>query len=101
MARGGKRQNAGRPSTWASGCTREDTKPVRIPKAIVDQVLDYAHRLDAGENFELTTQSKSLTREYMQDLRARILRAVGTGKQAKPYRGVKKFLDDEINRLFP
>lgn len=52
MTRGGKRQNAGRPSTWHSGCTRNDTTPIRVPKAIVDKVNDYAHRLDAGEDLD-------------------------------------------------
>lgn len=57
MARGGKRKGAGRPSTWSSGCTREDTVPIRIPKHLKDKVFDYAHRLDAGEDLDCVVKS--------------------------------------------
>ncbi len=48
MPRGGIRPGAGRPSSWASGCGREDTKLIRVPVALVDQLLEIAHVLDAG-----------------------------------------------------
>lgn len=57
MARGGKRDNAGRKSTWASGCTREDTTPIRVPKYLKDKIDDYAHRLDAGEDLDCVVES--------------------------------------------
>jgi hypothetical protein len=57
MARGGKRENAGRPSTWHSGCTRNDTTPIRVPKVIAAKVNDYAHRLDAGEDLDYVVKS--------------------------------------------
>lgn len=47
MSRGGKRQNAGRKTSWVSGCRFEDTKVIRVPEIIADQVLKYAHQLDA------------------------------------------------------
>ena len=59
MPRGGKRDKAGRPSTWASGCKFEDTKVIRVPKEIVDRLLEIAHKLDAKEPLELVTESKS------------------------------------------
>lgn len=49
MARGGKREKAGRKSTWASGCKFEDTKLIRVPAAIADHVLAIAHQIDAGQ----------------------------------------------------
>lgn len=52
MGRGGFREGAGRKSTWASGCTREDTVPIRVPKALKQKIWDYAHKLDAGEDLE-------------------------------------------------
>jgi hypothetical protein len=42
---GGKRANS-HPSPWKSG----NTKSVRIPQAILEAVLEYAHKLDDGEN---------------------------------------------------
>lgn len=57
MARGGKRDNAGRKSTWASGCTREDTTPIRVPKYLKNKIDDYAHRLDAGEDLDCVVKS--------------------------------------------
>src|SRR5436190_9662955 len=56
MSRGGKREKAGRPSSWASGCKFEDTKLIRVPAAIADRLLEIAHRLDANEFFELETK---------------------------------------------
>lgn len=57
MTRGGKRENAGRPSTWHSGCTRNDTTPIRVPKIIAAKVNDYAHRLDAGKDLDCVVKS--------------------------------------------
>lgn len=66
MARGGKRENAGRPSTWHSGCTRNDTTPIRVPKVIAAKVNDYAHRLDAGEDLDCVVKSLELKISVLQ-----------------------------------
>jgi len=58
MPRGGHRDKAGRRSTWKSGCNFSETKLIRVPTAISSQLLDIAHRLDAGESLELVTNSK-------------------------------------------
>jgi hypothetical protein len=67
MTRGGERSGAGRKSTWASGCTFENTKLIRVPSKIADQVLKLAHQLDAGEidlgDHDLVTNSKSNARQ--------------------------------------
>ncbi len=44
---GGKRIGAGRKSSWESGCKKEDTKSIRIPKKISDKVMSFAHLQDA------------------------------------------------------
>ena len=51
--RGGKRENAGRKSNWKN----KDTMTIRVPRAIVFQVIDVAHRIDSGENIEFDTES--------------------------------------------
>jgi hypothetical protein len=55
MPHGGKRTGAGRKSTWRSGCPFTETKLIRVPIAIAEQILEIAHRLDAGEKFDLVT----------------------------------------------
>ena len=57
MARGGQRKGAGRKSTWNSGCGFEETKLIRIPIAISDKVLEFAHKLDGDENIDSVTES--------------------------------------------
>jgi len=66
MPRGGERKGAGRKSTWVSGCKFEDTKLIRVPKAIADVLLKLAHRLDAGEDLELETKSKRQEKQALQ-----------------------------------
>jgi hypothetical protein len=61
MSRGGKRLGAGRKSSWPSGCGREDTKLIRVPIALADELLEIARRMDAGEQVyfsELVEQKK-------------------------------------------
>lgn len=53
MPRGGKRDGAGRPSVWQ----HKETKLVRIPVAIADQLMDIAHKLDRGEVLDFVTNS--------------------------------------------
>ena len=45
---GGIRKGAGRSSTWASGCQFSETKLIRVPKILAEELLDIAHQLDAG-----------------------------------------------------
>ena len=58
MPRGGKREGSGRKSTWKSGCKFEDTKLIRVPKAIADDVLEIAHKLDSGDSLDSVTKPK-------------------------------------------
>lgn len=45
---GGRRENSGRPNNWHSNCPASETKLIRIPIRIADQLLEIAHCLDAG-----------------------------------------------------
>jgi len=45
---GGAREGSGRKSTWASGAKKEDSKLIRVPSHIADEVLKAAHHIDAG-----------------------------------------------------
>jgi hypothetical protein len=60
MPRGGHREKAGRPSTWKSGCKFSETKLIRVPAAIADQLLEIAHKLDSDETLDLVTKQLSL-----------------------------------------
>lgn len=57
MPRGGKREGAGRKTAWESGCSFAETTVVRVPRYLKAQVLELAHRLDAGETVDLVPQS--------------------------------------------
>lgn len=45
---GGAREGSGRRSGWASGAKKEDSKLIRVPSYIADEVLKAAHHIDAG-----------------------------------------------------
>ena len=49
------RENAGRKSNWKN----KDTITIRVPRAIVFQVIEVAHRIDSGEIIEFDTESKA------------------------------------------
>ena len=44
MSRGGYREGAGRKFKWKSG----KTKAIRVPEALANEILDYARKLDGG-----------------------------------------------------
>jgi hypothetical protein len=56
MARGGARLNAGAKAKWKHG----KTKTIRVPEALVPQILEYSKKLDAESNIEKVTQSKTV-----------------------------------------
>ena len=56
--RGGFRENAGRKTGWPSGCGFDKTKIIRVPKEFAEQLLQIAHKLDAGEFLDLVTDSR-------------------------------------------
>lgn len=58
MPRGGKREGAGKKSSWKSGCRFEQTKLIRVPVNISHRVLEVAHWLDEGYGIEKVTKSE-------------------------------------------
>lgn len=71
MPRGGRRENAGKKSTWESGRSFAETKVIRVPVEFAEQLLELAHKMDAGEYNEIVTQSNSDTEE-VKNLQERI-----------------------------
>lgn len=67
MSRGGARLNAGRRSTWASGCTHEETKLIRVPKALALELLEIAHERDA-----MTTDKPKVSAYVPQPIKDRL-----------------------------
>lgn len=65
MPRGGKRSGAGRRSSWASGCGREDTKLIRVPTALADRLVEIAHLLDSGHELQVIPPVGELKMDFM------------------------------------
>lgn len=60
MSRGGYHPHAerwGRKSAWLNASV---TKTIRVPEALAEQILDLAHRLDAGEVIASETEPNKL-----------------------------------------
>jgi hypothetical protein len=55
---GGAREGSGRRSTWASGAKKEDSKLIRVPSYIADEVLKAAHYIDAGGKINYNEDEK-------------------------------------------
>ena len=55
MGRGGVRSNAGAKSKWKHG----KTKSIRVPEELIDQILEYAHKLDENAKIESEAESKT------------------------------------------
>ena len=82
MPRGGRREGAGRRTAWESGCSFAETTVVRVPKYLKTQVLELAHRLDAGEEIELVTNS---IRDENQNLYQKVTKLEKELAEAKSY----------------
>ena len=54
--RGGKRDKAGRKSTWPSGCRFQDTKLIRVPKYLAEKLMQIAKELDSKRAKELNSK---------------------------------------------
>lgn len=70
MPRGGKRDKAGRKSSWSSGVKFEDTSLVRIPSYLKGEVLKLAHKLDAGDCIDLSQMQSQIS--MLEDENARL-----------------------------
>jgi hypothetical protein len=54
MPRGGYREGSGSKPSWRHG----ETKTIRVPEVLVNQILEYARKLDEGDIIEPVTESK-------------------------------------------
>lgn len=66
MPRGGRREGAGRKTQWASGCSFPETTIIRVPKVLKNELLEIAHRLDAGEEIDLVSKSVRERNDYLE-----------------------------------
>lgn len=66
MPRGGRRKGAGRKTQWESGCSFSETVVIRVPKVLKNELLEIAHRLDAGEEIDLVSKSIKQRNEYLE-----------------------------------
>lgn len=97
MARGGKRERAGRKTTWESGVKFEETSPVRVPNYIKDKVLEVAHKLDAGEDIDFVSNSKN---QQLQELESKLLLVESENEQlSKQLEKVYLDLETESKKL--
>ena len=118
MTRGGARKGAGKKTTWKSGCRFEDTKLIRVPKKIANRILELAHDLDEGRDYELVTKSlkeenqrlkEKLASEQLEidfqpqpdylKLRDEALNLLRIGEQSKTYQKCKKAFNYFISKL--
>jgi hypothetical protein len=87
MARGGKREGAGRKTTWVSGRGIEDTTVIRVPKEFASKLLEIAHKLDAGENIEFVTNSNNdiVTQSNIATAPAQVIDSVVSTESVTPH----------------
>jgi len=119
MPRGGYHPSAerwGRKPAWKNA---SDTKTIRVPEELAEQILNYAHKLDEGDVIDYDTKAKSemeqlrqendrlrqelaacqasqLTQPDLEELRDRYLTNLRLGKQAPEYKRTRKALDGFI-----
>ncbi len=127
MPRGGYHPNAerwGRKSSWQSD---SPTKTVRLPENLIEQVLDYAHKLDEGTGIDYETKAKEEVNQLkfeleqmrqerdrlqeltatqasqlqpdLEELRDQVLAELKLGKQAPGYKSAVKALNLLISYL--
>jgi hypothetical protein len=77
--RGGHRENAGRKSGWHNS----NTQTIRVPKAFVDEILNYAHAVDNEEDYERQIILNALDR-YIEEESQRDRKGNQYGKDLKP-----------------
>lgn len=127
MSRGGRRENAGRRSSWESGRTFAQTKPIRVPVEFAGQLLELAHQWDARRTVDLDLDTKSkernsdeiealqesvvklqervkylesqLSSTILDEKRTRALALLKKGTQAPEYKGAKKVLTIFVDLL--
>lgn len=62
--RGGYREKAGRKSTW----NHQETTLIRVPKALIPQIMEAARKIDAGEDLLREQLSPDRLRKVMDEV---------------------------------
>jgi hypothetical protein len=93
--RGGSRLNAGRKSNWSTS----ETQTIRVPVSLVDPILEIAHKLDSGENIESDTKSNTLSLEYLQSIKEKLLTDKVLTRGGKDKSVVRRGIDAMIDCL--
>ena len=81
MPRGGRREGAGRKTQWVSGCSFPETTIIRVPKVLRNELLEIAHRLDAGEEIDLVSKSIKQRNEYLESKILELEKELNQSKQ--------------------
>ena len=81
MPRGGRRKGAGRKTAWESGCSFSETTVIRVPKVLKNEILELAHRLDAGEEVDLVSKSLRERSDYLEGRVLELERELNQSKQ--------------------
>ena len=95
MPRGGRREGAGRKTQWESGCTFAETTVIRVPKLLRDEILELAHRLDAGEEIDFVSKSIKERNEYLESEVLKLQRELKETK-SKPRQLEIEFSDSDF-----
>ena len=100
MSRGGKREGAGRKTSWASGVRFEDTSLVRIPNYLKTDLLHLAHRLDSGLKIDSVSKSKE---QQIASLQERVAQLEGelseANSQLKQIQSSKNFSKSDLLKI--
>lgn len=100
MPRGGAREGAGRKTQWASGCSFLETTVIRVPKAVKEQVLEIAHKIDGGDVIDLVSNSIQERNEYLENRIIELEEKLGRSQlELIEVRGLLSNLDREPKQL--
>jgi hypothetical protein len=92
--RGGYRANAGRKSGWST----TETKTIRVPESLAEQILEVAHRLDSGESLESETKS-NIDLEQLESIKQDLLKDQILTRKNKDRSVVKRGIEAFIEKL--
>jgi hypothetical protein len=93
---GGKREGGGFPAKWKHG----NSKPIRIPEALHEAVLAYAHALDEGQppGSEPGATYESMAQPTVEDIKALMLTLEAIDRTLERWRQELKKHDAKLAR---
>jgi hypothetical protein len=84
--RGGYRPKAGRKSKWKSG----KTKVIRLPEALISQIMKLAHAIDKGE--KVTKSAKPNNNQNLRKAADRYLMTLPRREKQEAMKWINRFL---------